>query len=57
MTLHRFLACTVRDVGILHNFHILLDEAHKSQAPGHPDRPSAGFQGDDQEGSQTRLVQ
>jgi len=57
MTLHRFLAYTVRDVGILHNFHILLDEAHKSPAPGHPDRPSAGFQGDDQEGSQTRLVQ
>ena len=57
MTLHRFLACTVCDVEILHNFHVLLDEAHKSPAPGHSDRPSVGFQGDDQVGSQTGLVQ
>jgi hypothetical protein len=57
MNLHRFLACTVRDVEILHNFHILLDEALETPASGHLDRPSAGLQGDDQEDSQTRLVQ
>ena len=57
MNLHRFLACTVRDVEILHNFHILLDEGRETPAPGHFDRPSIGFRGDDQEGSQTRLAQ
>ena len=57
MNLHRFLAYAVCDVEILHNFHILLDEARETSAPRRFDRLSAGFHRDDQEGSQRGLVQ
>ena len=57
MNLHRFLAYTVCNVEIPPNFHILLDEAREIPTPRRFDRPSPGFQGDDQEGSQTSLVQ
>jgi hypothetical protein len=57
MNLHRFLACAMCDVEILHNFHVLLEEVCEIPALGQFDRSSAGFQRDDQEGSQTRFVQ
>jgi hypothetical protein len=48
---------SVRDVEDVRNFHVFLDEVRETPGPGHPDRPSDGFQPDGQEGSQTRLVQ
>jgi hypothetical protein len=57
MSLHRFLASTVRDIEILLNFHIRLEEAREIPGRSRFDRLSAGFQGDDQEGPRSRLAQ